>query len=243
MKIQTIRKLINYTLHERAPIKGANSLWKRAHLKGFSLLEIAIVLMIMGILMGGLLKGIDLLEGAKIRSTLNELKTIQLAILNYKTSYGCWPGDDGQARRRFGETVSRPSTTVPTSSIAIADGDGNGQVSTAQEQQMVWVHSFAAGFLPSPLPPSCKLGGIFTVHFEEGAHWLKIGQGDQGTRALLLPKQAQLLKKKVEEDGGLLGAIEFCSGEGLAPTACMTADNHFNLANRTPACILKMMLE
>ena len=62
---------------------------------GFTLVEIAIVLVIIGLLLGGVLKGQEMITNAKVSKVENDYKGITAAILAYQDRYGVLPGDDG----------------------------------------------------------------------------------------------------------------------------------------------------
>lgn len=60
---------------------------------GFTLIELSIVLVIIGLLVGGVLVGRDLIEMAGARSQLGQVERIQLAVTTFKLKYNCMPGD------------------------------------------------------------------------------------------------------------------------------------------------------
>ena len=84
--------------------------------KGFTLVEIAIVLVIIGLLLGGILKGQEMITQAKIKNVVADFSGISAAYYGYQDRYRAIPGDDPNAATRW--------TTAP---IAIA-GNGNGVV-------------------------------------------------------------------------------------------------------------------
>lgn len=69
----------------------------RARQAGFTLVEIAIVLVIIGLLLGGVLKGQDMIENAKIKSIANDMKAIQAAYNGHMDRYKAVPGDETAA--------------------------------------------------------------------------------------------------------------------------------------------------
>jgi len=68
--------------------------------KGFTLVELAIVLVIIGIILGAVLKGQELINNAKIKRLYNQQREIMAALYTYYDRYSYFPGDDpNQATR------------------------------------------------------------------------------------------------------------------------------------------------
>jgi prepilin-type N-terminal cleavage/methylation domain-containing protein len=115
---------------------------------GFTLVEIAIVLVIIGLLLGGILKGQEMITQAKIKNAINDFNGVSVAITSYQDRYRALPGDDPRADTRW--TVQAP---------AKGDGDGviagkyNATVAGAapagtEESNLFWQHLRIAGFVP-----------------------------------------------------------------------------------------------
>ena len=68
---------------------------------GFTLVEMAIVLVIIGILLGGVLKGQEMIESAKIKNVVDQAKSLSAAIYTYQDKYGVYPGDDDDAKNHL----------------------------------------------------------------------------------------------------------------------------------------------
>ena len=81
--------------------------------KGFTLVEIAIVLVIIGLLLGGILKGQEMITQAKIKNVVADFSGISAAYYGYQDRYRAIPGDDSNATSRW---------------TGAFGGDGNGQV-------------------------------------------------------------------------------------------------------------------
>lgn len=116
---------------------------------GFTLVEIAIVLVIIGLLLGGILKGQELINSAKVKNLANDFRVIPTYIYAYQDKYKALPGDDANA----GPPSSQPHLTAPTG-ITIANGNGNGVIDgtlfsgtgeTYQFWQQVRLANLAAG--------------------------------------------------------------------------------------------------
>ena len=61
---------------------------------GFTLVEIAIVLVIIGLLLGGILKGQELINSAKVKNLANDFRVIPTYIYAFQDKYRSIPGDD-----------------------------------------------------------------------------------------------------------------------------------------------------
>src|SRR5665647_3444069 len=73
---------------------------------GFTLVEIAIVLVIIGLLLGGILKGQEMITQAKIKNVINDMNGITAAFNSYQDRYKALPGDDLNASSRWSTAVS-----------------------------------------------------------------------------------------------------------------------------------------
>ena len=69
----------------------------RRQQSGFTLVEIAIVLVIIGLLLGGILKGQELINSAKVKNLANDFRVIPTYIYAYQDKFKSLPGDDLQA--------------------------------------------------------------------------------------------------------------------------------------------------
>ncbi len=101
---------------------------------GFTLIEISIVLVIIGLLLGGVLKGQELIENAKIKRMNNDFSGIASATYSYLDRYSAIPGDDTNAKARWSL-----SDTSPTANDGTLDGAWNSSTAT-DETVLFWIH-------------------------------------------------------------------------------------------------------
>ena len=87
--------------------------------RGFTLIELSIVLTIIGLIVGGILKGQELINNARIKTQVAQIDSIKSAVLTFQDRYGYLPGD-------FNNASSLGFTT--SGSI---DGDGNGYIAAS----------------------------------------------------------------------------------------------------------------
>ena len=109
--------------------------------KGFTLVEIAIVLVIIGLLLGGILKGQELINSARVRNLADSSSGIQAAYFGFIDRYRRVPGDWGQvsAAAGIGGTIN-------------GGGNDNGRLDGTganawQEPNAMWEHLSKAGFI------------------------------------------------------------------------------------------------
>ena len=91
---------------------------KRQERAGFTLIELSIVLVIIGLIVAGVLTGRDLIEAATIRSQINQIDKYQVAMETFRLKYGYLPGDIPDPRAS--SLGFKPRGTKP------GQGDGNG---------------------------------------------------------------------------------------------------------------------
>jgi len=101
--------------------------------QGFTLIEIAIVLLIIGLLLGGIMKGQSMINSARVRAIANDLIGIEAAWISFQDRYRSLPGD-----------YARASTHIVQGAI---DGDSNARVDSTAEAGAVWQHLAGAGFI------------------------------------------------------------------------------------------------
>jgi prepilin-type N-terminal cleavage/methylation domain-containing protein len=115
---------------------------------GFTLIEIAIALVIITLLLGGVLKGQQLIDSAKVKNLASDFKNIPIYIYSYEDEYRFLPGDD--------RTATIHLTAVP--GVTTLNGDGNGIIDgawnspvTTDDSFIVWQHLRLAGITTGPV--------------------------------------------------------------------------------------------
>lgn len=119
--------------------------------KGFTLVELAIVLVIIGLILAGIIKGQELITNAKIKRAYNVQKEIAAAVYTYFDRYQFYPGDDPQAATRF-----TPALPVPT------NGNGNALIAAGAASTAANFACTATGTEQCDLWAELRLSGILT---------------------------------------------------------------------------------
>jgi len=132
------------------------------------LIEIAIVLVIIGLLLAGVLKGQELINSAKFKNLAGDFKSIPVFIYGYQDKYKALPGDDANAQLHLGPTAVQATTPGTVGNGAI-EGAWN-SIITTDESFLFWQHVRLAGFGPGSIVitdpsylPKNTLGGSIGV--------------------------------------------------------------------------------
>jgi prepilin-type N-terminal cleavage/methylation domain-containing protein len=125
---------------------------------GFTLIEIAIVLVIIGLLLGGVLKGQELINSAKVKNLATDFKNVPVFIYGYQDKFKALPGDDANVNTHLGASAILASTPTTSGGVActgpsgctgngIIDGAWNSTTQT-DESYLFWQHVRLAGLAP-----------------------------------------------------------------------------------------------
>lgn len=161
---------------------------------GFTLVELAVVMLIIGLLTGGAMKGMTYIQNARITATITQIGSYQAAIRTFQNTYKWLPGDLPSG------TIILPDCT----DSAACNGDGNGAIAytTADngwalgvpstspmtaagefEKPRAWIHLKQAGFIdgitadghnapeatPGATYPETSIGGYLVIATNLGA--------------------------------------------------------------------------
>ena len=110
---------------------------------GFTLIEIAIVLVIVGLLLGGVLKGQELIQSARTRNLISVQDGIKAAFFGFQDRFHAYPGDYALASTNISGTTANGNGNGRIESNATGGGAG----AVAQENIAVWDHLSHAGFI------------------------------------------------------------------------------------------------
>jgi prepilin-type N-terminal cleavage/methylation domain-containing protein len=149
---------------------------------GFTLVEIAIVLVIIGLLLGGILKGQEMIVQAKIKNSIQDFSGVSAAFYGYQDRYRAIPGDDAGAGRWTGGVVSATANDrVLTGAYNAVDVPV--PVAGTAESILWWDHLRRSGFVTG------GSGGTKPVNAFNG--FLGVQQGDgTGAGTFALPGAA-----------------------------------------------------
>jgi len=214
--------------------------------QGFTLIEIAIVLVIIGLLVGGVLQGQELIENSRVKQAVKDMNGTAAAVFAYQDRYGRTPGDDGPTATVQGRGSSWSSANI--------GGDADGQLETnrnqtfngAVEGDAFWRQLKAAGFIAGVPADTClaalpsnSWGGLVGVTSQ-------IAMGGLGGNKVCLsqvPGSAAIAIDGEIDDGsgasGRLRATQGTSGQNTLPASgaqggsgVYSEDNVYTLCHR-----------
>ena len=229
--------------------------------QGFTLVEIAIVLVIVGLLLGGILKGQDLINGARVRNLADMNAGVQAAYYGFIDRYRQVPGD---------MTAAAAASAIRDPAITVG-GNANGQIDAADwpEASALWVHLTRAGFLQgsydggatsatryraAAVAPQNAFNGYMLLG--QTRDYSTTGGGPSATQAVRLglvlgnniPVDiARELDLKIDDQRPLTGALRFTGtttvshrGVSDATTLCMSSatTNEYDIAGDAQQCNL-----
>ena len=121
---------------------------------GFSLLELSIVLVIIGLLAGGVMTGQSLIRAAELRAVITEYQRYVTAMQAFRDKYMALPGDMKTATAFWGDdNTNCADAAVANGTPGTCNGDGNGNVdyntavSSTSETYQLWKQLALAGLL------------------------------------------------------------------------------------------------
>jgi prepilin-type N-terminal cleavage/methylation domain-containing protein len=158
---------------------------------GFTLIEIAIVLVIIGLLLGGVLKGQELINSAKVKNLATDFKNVPIFVYGYQDKFRALPGDDANAASHV------TNATSCTPNAANKCDRGNGLIDGAwnatgitDESFTFWQHVRLAGLLSGSTDttspdyrPTNTNGGHIGI--QSNVNFTTITQNAAGTASLM----------------------------------------------------------
>lgn len=157
--------------------------------KGFTLIEIAIVLVIIGLLLGGVLKGQELINNAKVKSYATDFRNIPIQLYAYQDRFKALPGDDALVATHV--PGATPATT-PAATLAngVINGAWNSTTNT-DESCLYWQHVRLANLAPGSTTVDCTAnseywpknanGGQIGIQSNVGLATFSAGNGPPGS--------------------------------------------------------------
>lgn len=137
---------------------------------GFTLVELAISLMVIGLLIGGVLKGQELIKNVRILRVAKDINDIDTAVMIFRSTYNALPGDMRNPGFRLSNCTDSPCADIGNHNYKY--DDYSGPYEQYHESKNFWIHLSRAGLIGpvdddkifSKISPQNTFGGYFSVH-------------------------------------------------------------------------------
>ena len=211
--------------------------------KGFTLVEIAIVLVIIGLLLGGVLKGQELINSAKVKNMATDFRNVPVFIYGYQDKFKRLPGDDQSANKNVGVDDDHVGNNS-----GVIDGKWN-ETSPTKESVLFWEHirraNLAAGATDfsgldatASLPTNAEgsrigVSGEMPIKAMVGGNYYMCSDGIEGKFA----RQLDLTIDDGEPNKGSMQAIAQAAGGATQADGSKNADPIFIEGTRYTVCM------
>ena len=230
----------------------------------FSLVELSIVLIIIGLLVTGVTGGNKLIQDARIKGIIAEIQAVQQANYTFRLEYSDLPGDMVGAYDFFSSQNCGGGTQ------SLCDGNGNKQLHANgsggyyREEHNFWNHLFFSKIFTNVIPTnktvyySTKIKEVTiavkdSTTFSSGNEYRIGAQRTNLTDAetymnegrVFSPHQAQTIDKRIDDgiaNKGLVRGYNAYDNASVLSTTCLSGSN-YNLQTRTQECYLRVRLE
>jgi prepilin-type N-terminal cleavage/methylation domain-containing protein len=221
--------------------------------KAFTLVELAIVIVIIGLLVGGVLVGQELITQAQINSIVKGYQSYESSLIVFKDKYNCIAGDCNKAQTYFGASNTQ-------------NGNGNRHIAeNTNESPLVWQHlalaklikgsyngSITGGVQPNVNVPSISMaGGAIVVRasvvWGKHGNFMEIGKANTdpaqfyANRPITTPVEAQQIDRKL--DDGIANNGKFICYDSWAVCSATWAstgtgaDYNMSVTDKTCTCM------
>lgn len=229
--------------------------------KGFTIVELAVVLVIIGLLVGAILAGQNVIENAKRMALISDFSDHKSAYDQFKGQYYGMPGDLSNAEDYFGAANTN-------------NGDGDGDIDTTTEDLLAWQHLGLSGYIDGTFSGTTT-GASSTALLDDdmpsapqsGAGYrmltastgvlvaqpsVQVGRFNTGklyNNPVLAPQDASSIDTKIDNGNPSMGQVISADGNGSSAGDCVDTnaagdtDDEYNLLNAEVDCMMIYYIE
>lgn len=220
----------------------------RKQQQGFTLIEIAIVLVIIGLLLGGVLKGQELISNARVRNIIAQQDGVKAAYFGFQDRYRGIPGDysDSLAQQNIPGMVNAACATAK-----VCGGNQNGLIDTSTESIVAWLHLSKAGFITgsydttgtetiatSVNTPTNPFGGTMQLIYD--AAYYPTGTNPSITNIKTgknIPSSILAeVDRKIDDGSPITGSFRFSLFDTASSSCVTTIGNHWDVSGAQTVC-------
>ncbi len=208
---------------------------KNSKIQGFTLVELSIVIIIIGLLIAGVAAGTSLIEQAKLNSVVVDFRNHEVAYYSFISKYGQAPGDFDSGASFW------PNTCTFDNFGFYCNGNGDGVINpgNVDEPRLAWKHLSLAGFISNgmaalPDDAGSPLSSSFPSSKVEGAYYALEQAGNNGVTAghifSIWPDAPNQNALYIAKSSGTLAA--FIGPNSVPNLGALTPDEAFSLDNK-----------
>ena len=203
---------------------------KKIH-KGFSLIEVAIAVLVISLVATFSLKGKELIRTARLRAVIDQVETFKIATNSFMEKYGSLPGDLQNAKELINESLE--------------NGNGNGEIISIEDAKRFWKHLTKSGLISVEMIngyPISKIGGYFSVSSrisDKPGTWLILSKGtvnNQNFSGILSTDDAHYIDKTIDTGLPTEGDVQILKGQ-YASGECII-ESKYNFKNKNEDCVV-----
>lgn len=199
--------------------------------KGFSLVEIAIAVLVISLIATFSLKGKELIRTARLRAVIEQVETFRIAANSFAEKYGAIPGDLQNAKELISESLE--------------NGSGSGEILSKEDAKRFWSHLSKSGLISTELVngyPVSKIGGYFSVSSNingKPGTWLVLSKGTGDNRSfsgIMTTESAYYIDRSMDNGLPTEGDVQILKGQ-YASGECIVGSK-YNFKNKNEDCVL-----
>jgi prepilin-type N-terminal cleavage/methylation domain-containing protein len=226
-------------------------------MKGFSFLELSIVMTIISLLMAAATSGQHILKKAQLHSRIKQLKGTESSVILFKEQYRAYPGDFSKAYRYFSYNKVDICGKKPSCN---GDGDRKIEIGTKKDSSEVYravQHLQLAELIKGDYSgewgednyviETTPEGNITPIYQANIGNILKYGsflsiKGQTSDNGLLTTKEAQMIDEKIDDGSAIKGDIRAIQAIDYNKEKCINS-NMYNLSTtKNPVCVLGLKI-
>lgn len=203
---------------------------KQIH-KGFSLIEVAIAVLVISLVATFSLKGKELIRTARLRALIEQVETFKVATNTFVERYGTLPGDLQNAKELIDDSLE--------------NGSGSGEIISTKDAKRFWSHLLKSGLVSNEIIkgyPVSKIGGYFSVSSKienKPGTWLILSKGsedNQNFSGIINTNDAHYIDKSIDTGVPTEGDVQIIKGQHSSGDCII--GSKYNFKNKNEDCVM-----